>query len=95
MKKSKYQFYYEIAPKLFLHYNSISNCFLLLKEDNHNEYENESVEELKLRNIGLYRSLVKKYFIVKDAFQETDFVLSRKKKLICLLLFAYQLHMCA
>lgn len=82
MKKSKYQFYYEIAPKLFLHYNSISNCFLLLKEDYHNEYENESVEELKLRNIGLYRSLVKKYFIVKDAFQETDFVLSRKKKLI-------------
>ncbi len=82
MKKSKYQFYYEIAPKLFLHYNSISNCFLLLKEGNHNEYENESVEELKLRNIGLYRSLVKKYFIVKDAFQETDFVLSRKKKLI-------------
>ena len=66
MKKSKYQFYYEIAPKLFLHYNSISNCFLLLKEDNHNEYENESVEELKLRNIGLYRYLFKYQLLQKE-----------------------------
>ena len=80
MKKSKYQFFEEVNPGIYLHYNSLSNCFLLLKENI--MYEKLSMSELKSGNPKFYKELVKKQFIIRDSINETDIVLKKKHDLI-------------
>lgn len=82
MKKSIYQFYTEISEGLFLHYCSITNSFLLLKEGYHRLYENTDADKLKFCDEAFYRELIKKRFIIRNSTDELKYVLDRKKEFI-------------
>lgn len=59
MKKSIFQFYEEISPSSFIHYNSVTNTFLLLNLDCHKAYiQSDNVDTLKSGNFELYNRLV-------------------------------------
>ena len=57
MKKHKYQFYEQIASGYYLHYNSLSNLFLILNERKHLLYENCPVDQLEQKDTQLYNQL--------------------------------------
>ena len=82
MKKHNYQFYEEIASDCYLHYNSLSNLFLVLNEKRHLLYENCSVGELEQKSPELYSQLKKCEFIVDDDFDEYAYVMKYKNDMI-------------
>lgn len=84
MKNSQYQFYEEILPHQFLHYCSVSNCFLLLNEACHKLFEEnvQNVEVIKARNPKLYDKLVENKFIIDDTIDECGNILVGKEKMV-------------
>ena len=82
MKKHKYQFYEEIASGCYLHYNSLSNLFLVLNEKKHLLYENCPVNELEQNDSQLYNRLKDNGFLVDDDFDEYAYVMKYKNDMI-------------
>lgn len=82
MKKSKYQLFEEIAPSMYLHYSSLTNNFLLLNEKDHHLLEGtEDCSSIEKGNKVLYEILINNLFIVKDDFDECQFVLDKRQRM--------------
>lgn len=82
MKKNKYQHFEEICPDIFLHYNALSNNFLLLSKGKHSIYENSTAQELEKNDEKLFQLLVLNKFLVEDNMDETLLTLQAKEQMI-------------
>lgn len=82
MKKQKYQFFEEIGSDIYLHYNSLSNLFLVLNRKKHLLYENCPIELLEQEDSQLYSRLKDNDFLVDDDFDEYASVIKRKNDMI-------------
>lgn len=82
MKISRYQFCEEIAQGYYLHYNALSNTFLLLDERCHDLYSQCEIEKLETLNKELFSKLTLGKFLIADNFDEYQYVLVQKEKMV-------------
>ncbi|SEA10947.1 uncharacterized protein SAMN05216455_103197 [Segatella bryantii] len=78
MIKGKFQTFIQIQRDLFLHYNSISDSYLLLDEANHLLYENTPSNEVCRLNQQLYQKLVAGQYYIEEKFCELDHILNKR-----------------
>lgn len=81
MRKMYYQFWEEIAPQTYLHYNAFSNHFLLLNKEKHDLFETSLAEDIKKENPSLFQLLVENEFIIADDFDEYEVAAFRRKQM--------------
>lgn len=82
MKKIYYQLWEEVAPHIFLHYNTFSNRFLFLNEEKHATFTQTDCNEIKDKDPLLYSQLVENLFIVPDDYQEQEIVDYRRTQMV-------------
>lgn len=70
MKKTIYQMSEQINEDVFLHYCSMSNCFLFLKRGLHDIYEDTKDSQLEALPENLFTSLKETSFIIDDGKDE-------------------------
>lgn len=72
----------EIAPEVFLHYNTLKDCFLLLNKEKHELYEHYTCEEIGAKAPNLYKELTDNFFIIPNSYNEYDIIAYVKQKML-------------